>query len=406
MSLYQTQHKSRYGRRGLTLVELLVVIGIIVVLVAVAIPLMKINQDSRPIREASRAINAYVAAAQSRAAEKGRPVGVWIDRAENNSGSSFRLFMADVAPPYVGDTAEARARIAPHPTRPGYFVVRFYRVPNTGAGPPRQLSTALTRLVSEGDVIRFGFKGSYYEIQDDLPPPPQQPPPYNPVLVQDPGNPPIYQPDPPGQPSLPQITIKLGANVRPVPVGYWDPAPPANIHDTSVEIKGSSVAYQILRAPRKSRFSSIELPNSAAIDLRVSGAGASLGPVLFEPSSPTDTSPVVIMFSPSGRVDHLRVQGQILVPQETIHLMVGNNELVNSSDDAASIGGVENLEAEKAQTNLWVSIGLQTGSVTTSEMNAMNATTPLPAGYNRAQFIQHVLNARQIANEKHQMGGG
>lgn len=374
------------NRRGLTLVELLTVIGIIVVLMAVAIPLMKLSQESRPVREGSRGVNAYLAAAQARAAEKGRPVGVWMERAGNNPASSFRLFMADVAPPYIGDTSEARARIGPlEPAPPAsppatgpFYTVTFPPVPNLSGGLPQPRSTALPNLVHVGDVIRFGFQGPYYSIQS--------------IPSTDPKN--------------PVIQINLGNNTEPPTKGYWDTS-----GSTPKRVFGRAVSYQILRAPRKSRFSSLELPKGASIDLRVSGVGTSFptpssfppGPLLFRPSSGSDTTPVVIMFSPSGRVDHLRVQGQVLVPQETIHLMIGNAELVNSSDRAANLGSEQNEDTEKALTNLWVSIGVETGSVTTSEVVAI---TPLPSGYTTADLIARVSQSRKIANKKHLMGGG
>jgi len=65
-----------HRKRGLTLVELLVVIVILVTLVAGVIPMISPNNDTRKIREASRGLQAYINSAQAEAARTGRPHGI------------------------------------------------------------------------------------------------------------------------------------------------------------------------------------------------------------------------------------------------------------------------------------------------------------------------------------------
>src|SRR5437016_5370562 len=67
-------------RPAMTLIELLIVIVIITTLVSAAIPLMAPTNDDRRLREASRAVNSFLAAAQARAIAIQRPVGVGIKR--------------------------------------------------------------------------------------------------------------------------------------------------------------------------------------------------------------------------------------------------------------------------------------------------------------------------------------
>ena len=367
-------------RRGLTLVELLVVIGIIVVLLAVAIPVMRLNFEDRHVREAARGVNAFIAAAQGRAAENNRPVGVWLERDPNNNGQCIRLYMADVPPPFTGDFAGARATIEPQNN--GNLHVWFRDGFSTGVAP----------LVSVGDVIRFDYKGPYYPILRVF---------HNP---------------------------NAGVGLK---TQLWIGIPPGEVPPAAIGVR---VPYQILRAPVKSNVSPIELSGTSAIDLNVSGPGLStqaprppwppagpppewaleswqippsppqqqsLGPILFAPvrgmpadpdnDPPPDLTPVVIVFSPSGRVDHLRVQGQIIVPQDTVHLLLGSSENVGRADPTGNL-------ADDALTNVWVSIGVQTGSVTTAEVAKVTATN--------VPFAVQVHSSRRIANKKHQMGGG
>ena len=68
------QRNLRRNCRGMTLVELMMVISIMTILMAVAIPLIRPAFQDRQLREASRQINAFFAGAKARAAETGRPL--------------------------------------------------------------------------------------------------------------------------------------------------------------------------------------------------------------------------------------------------------------------------------------------------------------------------------------------
>src|SRR5688572_12398353 len=73
--------------RGITLVELLVVVMIMVLLMSVAIPLLKQPLADRKLREAARQVTAFLQTAQAQAAERGRPVAVMFLRASSDIGN-------------------------------------------------------------------------------------------------------------------------------------------------------------------------------------------------------------------------------------------------------------------------------------------------------------------------------
>src|SRR6056297_1588426 len=70
----------RGSRRGFTLVELLVVIGIFLTLAAVALPTVRELLSNQKVTKASRSIATYFDLARSRAVSEGRYVGVRIER--------------------------------------------------------------------------------------------------------------------------------------------------------------------------------------------------------------------------------------------------------------------------------------------------------------------------------------
>ncbi len=106
-------------RRGLTLVELLITIVILVTLLAGVLPLVSPNNDNRKIREASRQLVSLFAQAQAQAARDGRPVGVgfraaWTDTNSNNvidpgemNGMAQEAFIIAEPPPFTGFASQS-----------------------------------------------------------------------------------------------------------------------------------------------------------------------------------------------------------------------------------------------------------------------------------------------------------
>ncbi len=66
--------------KAMTLVEIMVVIAIIGLLAVVMVPTVKYQYRNRSVKEGERQLNAFIGAAQARAQQLGRPVGVWVER--------------------------------------------------------------------------------------------------------------------------------------------------------------------------------------------------------------------------------------------------------------------------------------------------------------------------------------
>src|SRR6476620_1398908 len=67
-------------RRGMTLIELLIVIVIFTTIVAAAIPLMSPSNNDRQLREAARGLNTFISGAQARGISPNRRYGIGIKR--------------------------------------------------------------------------------------------------------------------------------------------------------------------------------------------------------------------------------------------------------------------------------------------------------------------------------------
>ncbi len=330
----------------MTLIELLMVISIMTLLMAVAIPAVRPAFKDRTLREAARQVNTFIAGARARAQAVGRPVGVWIERLDGTtmgSRSATMLYMAEVAPPFMGGTIDSRVMVMP--TGNLVFSAGFD-------------GSILATMVAVGETfsIKFDHKGFLY-IGDRLP-------------------------DVAGNPVF-QIVLPTG-----VPPG--------------ASVGGPGLPFEITRAPVRSPVKPLELPGDAVIDLGVSGYGTRTNQFdsQFNPSPlpppllPITQSPVIITFTPAGNVDWVFVRNTSFRPFGTLHLLIGRRAQVVDPWTAnfATLGDDANLSN---LTSLWVSIGHQTGRVLTAENDVAAGAT----------LAERIRAARSFARDAIRMGG-
>jgi prepilin-type N-terminal cleavage/methylation domain-containing protein len=263
--VHRTRSTIRF-RRGMTLVELLVVVSIVVILFATAIPIMRPALKDRKLREGSRQINTFIINAKARAAESGRPHGIWIVRNNDNPDlrdSSYQIFIAETPIPFAGDTLNANCTLGDTDNDGFVDAVEF---------------TDTYDVVKTGDLIQIDYKGPKY------------------ILT-------ITQPG---------ATKRVSLMVPPL-AGYSLP-----------RMRASGLApFQVFRQPIRSSIPPLELPNGIVIDLGWSGVGFEGQEMANAVAGMND---IVIMFAPTGGVD--RVYGFSTPIPGTIHLLVGRVEQV------------------------------------------------------------------------------
>lgn len=437
-------------RSGLTLVELLVVVTILVILLSIAAPLFRRGVEGQKMREATRMVQGYIARAQAMAAQNRRPVGIAISRLGPESPArrmtGVQLHMVEVPPPYTGDIFDATCilRDMNHLAGPdGAWGIKG--VDDDGNGTPDDISErgapgsddgdgmpetatfdvvqggGIPTLVRPGDFIRFNHRGPFYQIAR-----------INTQNVN--GNiefdvvffhgQTVWHPGLNG--------VLNGGAYGSDDIWVSPPAPQAAF---------TTATFQIYRQPQRSLAAPLMMPVGTCIDLSVSGlgiAGSELG--TFDENSDGAITPnepngdVVIMFSPAGGVDNIYIGGIARRPQQAVHLMLGDVALVNPPDPGvppalanvvASQTNVLSFEdedgnqamndGEQPLANLmagdavrWLSIGHRNGVLTISP-NAKVVLQPLNSqGQARtpSQLVSHsILQAREFATQSQSYGG-
>ena len=336
-------------RHAMTLVELLMVVSIVTILMVVAIPMVRPAFQDRKLREAARQINAFFAGVQARAAELGRPVGVWIERVDGTSElgtrHAQRLYLAEVAPSYTGATLQSRATVVDSGGGVGLL-----SLPNVD-------DQILRTIIEPGEkfTVKFDYKGyDYFCLR-------------------------------PTSGSLDpfEIQIPLG-----VPAG--------------AAAGGPGLPYQVTRGPVRLSVSPLTLPGDTVIDLSVSGIGTGGRDFDSAVVAPWTATPVIIMFAPSGRVDYLYLADRSFRPFGPLHLLVGRkSKVINPIVTDASNPEISNLADP---TSLWITISQRTGAVFTSD-NADTTLIPAPIPPPPYDPTARVKAAREFARTSIQKGG-
>jgi prepilin-type N-terminal cleavage/methylation domain-containing protein len=410
--------------RGLTLVELLIVIIILSTLVSAAIPILAPTNDDRRLREATRGANSFISAAQMRAIQLQRPFGVAIkrlsqdtntsgdpDEAHDDNAVSVEMFYVEQPAPYRGYDRTSGALVARHtvPAATGEVLIRFVLrgtdTPNDGLPTGWDADLFPPGVIRPGDVIEID--GTRYEL---LAPHTAA---ANVVVNTESG---FYQ-----APASGVVTIEgrptndtgqmlnvdydaYGRKLRdPLVSGpatrdapYWTNAAP----------------YKILRQPMPTSDEPFQFPEGTAIDLRASGLTIEFrnntatnffyDPEVLPPNNEDrvdNGEPVTVMFTPEGSVERLRLNAKNVAdtsvatpapdeifderPTSNIYLLVGRRENapppVLEDDASLDVGDWGALTTEQQRQDAketvnwlrgesrWIVIGSQSGRVATVE---------------------------------------
>ncbi|TVP94103.1 MAG: prepilin-type N-terminal cleavage/methylation domain-containing protein [Planctomycetaceae bacterium] len=325
------------GRRlgGFTLVELLVVLFLLLMLAAIALPTIRnVLLDQKNAR-AARSIVSFIDVARSRAMSEGREVGVYLERLSEDvaqielASSSIRLRQMTGVPPYSGESGDATAILLDRTATPGVDTATFDPVDS-------QLLTLSHQML--GDrlapirplVDRLELPGGKMVTISDI------------GLVSgrvfvtfDPRN--VLEL--PGGTGLPTFEFPAGTRRELAP--------------------SQSVKYRIHRSAVMSNSIPLALPRGVAIDLNLSGIGLSGNEFATGVGA---TRSIVINFGPDGRISRvIRADGTYVVPHSQIYLCLGDLNGVRPDNLFASQGrDRSNLTRLKSS---WVVINHQTGRV-------------------------------------------
>ena len=352
-------------RHAMTLVELLVVMGILLFLTVMVLPTLQPAAEGRRVREGARGLNLFFAQARNRAVESGRPAAVVIERMDVEPRASMTLYQAEVPPPYGGDLVGS--------------MVRVWVVDGPTVGPAAGQATDATvlhaqpsiagdtfdvGLIESGDRIRLNYQGHWFRIL--------------------------------GTPS-PDVLV-FETNLRAGQRIPWTDTP------------STPVPFEIYRKPRKTIAEPLQLPETVVLDLQFSGTDGNLASglghsfwhredaygdaALYEEIV---NNPVTIIFSPTGAVDEILIGNDLVRAhigtdsvrvRQPIYLLIGRRERIPD-------GGDDVLMNVQDMTNLWVVLNPRTGLVTTSEV-APIVDTP---------WEDYWMQSRSIARQFQTMGG-
>lgn len=365
---------------GFTLVELLVVLFLLLILAAVALPTIRnVLLDQKNAR-AARSIASFIDIARSRAIAEGREVGVYLERLSEDltsgapsnpegAASTIRLRQMTGVPAYSGESSDAVAVLGGS----GGLIqwASFDPVDNallqysmnvlTNADPTDDLRAPIRPLVDRlelpgGKIVIINSIESYNHDSDALTP--------DHILV--------------------RFDLRNPQQIESGPAQEF----PSGIRRLTV---GQRVKYRIHRSAVMSNTSPLPLPRGIAIDLNLSGIG--LGGMQFASSvrafPPTVPSvrPIIINFGPDGRVSRvIQADGSYVVPHSQIYLCLGDLAGIRP-DDLFAATGRDRSNLTRPKTS-WIAVNNQTGRVSV----APNAPIMTTVGVSTLPFDQ-VLQA-------------
>jgi prepilin-type N-terminal cleavage/methylation domain-containing protein len=345
-------------RRGMTLVELLVVVAIMGLLAITVIPSLSANAERRRSREAARIVSSFIAKSQSRAIGRLEWAGFEVAAIGPTSFAAMDLSLADVPPIYRGDTVPALVVMSGTPS------ITQRRMTGV-AGLADVFVPSGTATISAGDLVSFDATGPAYQIV---------------TLTAN---------------SL-TFTLRNSDDAGNQPSNT--PWPPSN----------AWLSFEIFRQP-STTGSPVALPAGRAVDLYWSGFGPAT-PTLYRRfdinssgTSPTAGASTSVMFDSSGRLRQIMVRNASRTATNRLNvtgpifLLVGRADRAGQGRDSAAGGDDDSIGANwQYADSVWVSIDPSTGAVRTAECK------PNAVG---ANDVEMVLDSQQWIRQALQTGG-
>jgi len=366
------------ARRGLTLLELLIVVGIALAITAIAIPVLIPSQNERRMYEAGREITSMFSGARAKAIETGRPVGVMLHRLEGLNYDSTTpvgvatatLSYAEVPPPFSGGFVNGRIHVRPElftdtnangvidsgewtdENGDGFYTTGLVVAMTDATGTTPDESWRL--LVRVGDAMKLNYQGHLYSINSaDI--------------------------DADGY--IQSFPWTLGTETAP----YMPTTPlPVDLNGDGVLDVGG-LPFQIIRQPIVSAGTSVQLPETVLVDLTSSGSDA----LFFAPNAlgippmlVGDT--ITVLYTPGGTIGSIHWGNNYLRPTTSLYLLLCRREQLPPPDGSDPTL----LPAWRDLTNRWIGVNVASGQVSTSE----NFPVDVLAG-------DDVMDARHLARE-------
>ena len=350
-------HRLSNSRRGMTLVELLVVVAIMVTLLAVSVPLLKPMLESRRTSNAAQVLAGAFQQARLKAIQEGTSYGV-------------RLVPFETTPTVAPTTAVQlqfqkegfRHDLNPHDIRVRVVdgeVFPYHYSHSNGKWESIEWDKAgiARNHVLQGYSIQFNRMGRYFVLDDNF----KLKPPYDAL-------------------NLPALDVPDSS------MAFLD----------AMEYRIVCLASAALWIPP------VMMPRGTIVDLVFSGgetydfAGGEKSTGDIPPAfSPGDE--VIVMFSPGGYVDLLYINGNAKKVNEMLYFCVGewDRQIDTNTGKTFAEDGKSNLDMP---ATFWVSLHPKTGGVRIAE-NAPIKPASIAIADTKERILHQLRDARKFAKE-------